>query len=326
MGFKFELFGNLKKKSAPKEHPASAKGSVASPDVMSGTASAPSSLPSSDAGQAAPTMSQPAASPSAGIPAGITDDINALVAKGASEADMIKELKAKGYNFKDIDNALGQVIKSQVSGENLSALTPQMSAEQPADDSPQNNSAPSDFSQQMSQQQAFTRNDSLEAMIESIVEERLVSFKTMIDKITESIEDIRGEIDNLDTSLKMVETHTGSTLSDMKKEIDVLREDFSDVSPKVSSIEKAFHDVVPNLVGAISEVNEKLHIKSKDIDTESLDLEPDVDKDKKDEKGEKDEESDKCTDDVTSPSEKHEDTPEEKKSSDKDDDEREDKF
>ena len=320
MGFKFELFGNLKKKSAPKEHPASAKGSAVSPDVMPGIASASSPIPPSDAGQAAPPMPQPTASPSADIPAGITDDINALVAKGASEADMIKELKAKGYNFKDIDNALGQVIKSQVSGENLSALTPQMSAEQPADNNPQDNSMPSDFSQQMSQQQAFTRNDSLEAMIESIVEERLTSFKTMIDNITESIEDIRGEIDNLDTSLKMVETHTGSSLSDMKKEIDVLREDFSDVSPKVSSIEKAFHDVVPNLVGAISEVNEKLHIKSKEIDTESLDLEPTAGKDKKDK------DSDEMADDVASPSEKHEDTPEEKESSDKDDDEKEDKF
>ncbi|MCK4927459.1 MAG: hypothetical protein KAS11_03260 [Candidatus Aenigmarchaeota archaeon] len=307
MGFKFELFSKLKKKDTPKEHPAPVAENTAAPGMMPNTPSGlPEPVPSPGMGQTDPQMSQ--------LPAGITGDINALVAKGTSEADMVKELKAKGYNFKDIDNALGQVIKSQVSGENLSALAPEMSAEQPAQETSDNSGLPPDFSQQLQHQEEVTRSNTLEAMIESVVEERLASFKTMIDKITGSIDDIREEIDNLDTSLKMVETRTDSTVSDIKKEMDILRDDFSEVSPKVSSIEKAFQDVVPNLVGAISEVNEKLHIKSKEINTESLDLEPDVKEDSK-----KDKVDDK--DDIAPSSEKHEDESKGKDSTDKDDDE-----
>lgn len=323
MGFKFELFSKLKKKDTPKEHPAPVAENTAAPGMMPNTPSGlPEPVPSPGMGQTDPQMSQ--------LPAGITGDINALVAKGTSEADMVKELKAKGYNFKDIDNALGQVIKSQVSGNNLSALAPEMSAEKPAQETSGDSGLPPDFSQQMQHQEEVTRSNTLEAMIESVVEERLASFKIMIDKITGSIDDIREEIDNLDTSLKMVETRTDSTVSDMKKEMDMLRDDFSEVSPKVSSIEKAFQDVVPNLVEAISEVNEKLHIKSKEIDTESLDLEPDVKEDSK-----KDNVDDK--DDMAPSSEKHEDESKgkdstdkdksiDKESADKDDDEKEDKL
>ena len=304
MGFKFKLFSKLKKKDTPKEHPAPVAENTATHSMMPNTPSGlPEPVPSPGMGQTDPQVSQ--------LPAGITGDINALVAKGTSEANMVKELKAKGYNFKDIDKALGQVIKSQVSGENLSALAPEMSAEQPAQETSGNSGLPMDFSQQMQHQEDVTRSNSLEAMIESVVEERLASFKTMIDKITGSIDNIREEIDNLDTSLKMVETRTDNTVSDMKKEMDILRDDFSDVSPKVSSIEKAFQDVVPNLVEAISEVNEKLHIKSKEIDTKSLDLEPVVKGGSK-----KDKVDDKY--DIAPSSEKHEDESKDKESVDKD--------
>ncbi|MCK4808903.1 MAG: hypothetical protein KAS90_04740 [Candidatus Aenigmarchaeota archaeon] len=312
MGFKFKLFGNLKKKDVPKEHPAQVAENAAAPGMVPGMASSsPEPVPSPGMGQADSHMSQP--------PAAITGDINALVAKGTSEADMVKELKAKGYNFKDIDNALGQVIKSQVSGENLSSLAPEMSAEQPVQDASGASSMPPDFSQQLQQQEAVTRSNSLEAMIESVVEERLASFKTMIDKIMGSIEDIRAEIDNLDTSLKMVETRTDSTVSDIRKEMDLLRDDFSDVSPKVSSIEKAFQDVVPNLVEAISEVNEKLHIKSKEIDTGSLNLEQDIEKEDKEEK-------DKVSDIAVTSPEKHADESKGKGSADKVDNKKEDNL
>lgn len=77
MGFKFKLFGNLKKKEAQTEHPAS--GNTAASGMMPDTAASfPTPVTSPDMGQINPQMSQPQALP----PAGITDDINALVAKG----------------------------------------------------------------------------------------------------------------------------------------------------------------------------------------------------------------------------------------------------
>ncbi|NOQ56015.1 MAG: hypothetical protein GQ477_04390 [Nanohaloarchaea archaeon] len=278
MGMKFELFGNLKKKQNhgvpdAQHNPMS---SDAGMPPMSDNLSAPlpQAMPQQDnftqPMPSNPPMSQFQSASSA--PANIMADVNNLTSQGMPEAEMVKELKAKGYNFKEIDNALGNAIRSQVSGDNLSAITPGMAAEQPQPNNVLPQDQPSDFSQQMMSQTDVTRNDNLEAMIESIVEERLTTFKTSIDNIDASITDIRSEIENLDISLKSVESKTDGTVSDIKKDMELLRDDFSTVSPKVSSIERAFKDVVPNLVEAISQVNDKLHIHSEKINTDSIDL------------------------------------------------------
>lgn len=277
MGMKFELFGNLKKKSSSGAPSTQQLKTSTDSGMHSMSDNMPAPLPpmpSTDSSMppmppAQPTSSfQPASQPNPNIMA----DVNDLASKGMPEAEMVQALKAKGYNFKEIDTALGQAIRSQVAGENLSSLAPGMAAEQPQDIVAASQDQSSGFSQQMMNQTDVTRNDNLEAMIESIVEERLTSFKTLIENINASIADIRGEIENLDTSLKSVETRTEGTVSDVKKDMDVLRDDFSEVSPKVSSIERAFKDVVPNLVDAISQVNDKLHIHSEKINTDSIDL------------------------------------------------------
>ncbi|MBW6462460.1 MAG: hypothetical protein K0B07_05445 [DPANN group archaeon] len=277
MGLKFELFGNLKKKSGVSTsggqgfHASSDSGLDSMQDNISSLppqmSYSDNSLPSIAPIQQMSSF-QPASSPSLNIMA----DISKFASKGMPESEMVQALKNKGYNFKEIDNALGQAIKSRVSGDNLSNIIPGMVAEQPQSLDATFQDVSSDFSQQMQNQTDVTRTDNLEAMIESIVEERLASFKILIDNINASIVDIRGEIDNLDTSLKSVETRTESRVSDIKKEMDILRDDFSEVSPKVSSIERAFKDVVPNLVDAISQVNDKLHIHSEKINTDSIEL------------------------------------------------------
>ena len=275
MGMKFELFGNLKKKPPSSGAPSTQNFNASTDTGMpSMSDNMPAPMPSTESSMpplppAQPTSSfQPASQPNPNIMAAVND----LASKGMPEAEMVQALKAKGYNFKEIDTALGQAIRSQVAGEDLSSLAPGMAAEQPQEMGAMPQDQPSGFSQQMMGQTEVTRNDNLEAMIESIVEERLASFKTLIENINGSIADIRSEIENLDTSLKSVETRTESTVSDVKKDMDVLRDDFSEVSPKVSSIERAFKDVVPNLVDAISQVNDKLHIHSETINTDSIDL------------------------------------------------------
>ncbi len=274
MGMKFELFGNLKKKSNPPASGAQELNTSTDLGLPPMSDDIPAPLPQMDNSipPLPPTQPTSAVPPAPQPNPNIVADVADLASKGIPEAEMVQQLKSKGYNFKEIDTALGQAIKSQVSGENLSSLEPGMAAEQPQDINVVPQDQPSGFSQQMMNQTDVTRNDNLEAMIESIVEERLASFKTVIENINASITDIRSEIENLDTSLKSVETRTESTVSDVKKEMDVLRDDFSAVSPKVSSIERAFKDVVPNLVDAISQVNDKLHIHSETINTDSIDL------------------------------------------------------
>ena len=286
MGFKFELFGNLKKKvpmptsKAPKTNISDDLSSI--PDMASQSTPMPpmpainnTPMPqpqtqmnlNSDIPQ--PQMvALPQASPQ------IMADVNNLVAKGVPEADMVKELKDKGYNFQEIDDALGQAIKTQVSGENLSAINPAMAAEQPTSNDVTDTS--SDFSEQMQYQSESSRDSNLEAMIESVVEDRLSLFKKQIDKINVSIDDIKSEIENLDVSLKSVENHTDNTITDIKKEMDVQRDDFSKVLPKITSIEVAFKDVVPNIIDAITNINEKLHMTAKEIDVESLDVDESI--------------------------------------------------
>ncbi|MEA3229683.1 MAG: hypothetical protein U9P44_02100 [archaeon] len=270
-GYKFELFGNLKKKKNKQVH--NTAGAEIAPSLSDSEISSPAPQPPLSSGIA------PNPNPSSNIAA----DVNALVSKGMSEADMVKELKSRGYSFKEIDNVLGQAIKSQVSGENMPSMAAPVAAEQPElNIAPE--TSPPDFSKQMDYQKEHTKMESLEAMIESIVEERLVSFKQLIDATTESQNSLKGEIENLDTSLKMLETRTDNAVSDIKKEIDLLRDDFSTIEPKISSIESAFKDVIPNLVEAVSQVNEKLHIHSKALDKTSFDFEDNLDVSKEDNK------------------------------------------
>ncbi len=271
MGFKFELFGNLKKHAAPGSKDSdNDKGSY-------GSLGQPSMDTSGNMGNIGPMDMNPTPS---GMVQGsdATEDANRLFSQGMSEGEVVQQLKSQGYDFSQIDNALGNTIRNQVIsgtqqqpqssyGDSYGQQQVQrLQAQIQQGDQSQNNEGSyfnqqQQLEQQMDNSRFLSQRDAVEALIESIVEERLSSFKSMIDKTTGSIEELRSEIENLDKSLKVVESHTQDTSSDLRKEMDTLRDDISLVAPKVSSLEHAFKDVVPNIVDAISEINEELHMK-----------------------------------------------------------------
>lgn len=229
--FKFELFGRLKKHEDMPDTTQGTPGIVQSGAFQGGVAF---------------RMPQSTAAGQQNVPTAL---VSQMVSQGLGEADIIKELKLKGYSFSQIDQALNSVLKSSVNNRPVPPA-PQYQAQS-------YQKQPAQTAQVIDESQAYPHfNENIDAHIETIVEERLDSFKSEISNIEKDMEKIHDQIENLDVSMKQLEQRVQDTVDGISRKFDALEAKFEEVEPKISSIEKAFKDVIPNLIDNVREITE----------------------------------------------------------------------
>ena len=178
------------------------------------------------------------------------DAVRELTSQGLSEADIIKKLKLKNYSFSQIDQALNTVLKSGIDNRGVTHLG--VINNIPAQ-RPQQIMAPQPPQMQQPPQRMDNR---IEAHIETIIEERLESLKSIISSIENDLEKVHEQIENLDTSMKQLESRSEETSDNLSQKFEALDEKFDDMNPKIASIEKAFKDVIPNIIDNVRELTE----------------------------------------------------------------------
>ncbi|MBW6452058.1 MAG: hypothetical protein K0B02_05015 [DPANN group archaeon] len=235
--YKFELFGKLKKQTTDQQASVTQSAMTHNLQIPSNTQQIPTEL------------------------------ITQLSSQGLSEAEIIKQLKQKGYSFGQIDQALNATLKSSIDNRPVTHLG--------VFNNTQFNTQPQAIQQHQQpnmQQQIPQRTDSmLEAHIETIVEERLEMLKNTIESIENALERTHEEIDNLDISMKQLEKRNQETIEIISNKFDSLDTKFDNINPKIVSIEKAFKDVIPNIIDNMRELTEIVK-KEKHVDIDMSEI------------------------------------------------------
>ena len=252
MGYKFELFGRLKNKPT---NFSEGNGNSSDPLSMSMLAQPPQTLtPSSQSPQGNPSAnpSQPPSSPQGSLnPSG--QDPKKLIleysSRGMPESEIIKNLKMNGFTFEQIDSALSEALKSKVDNRPITSDGVLRSTP--------NETHLETFHQPKLPNQVTEHNapssDELEAMVERVVEDRVTSLKSLISNLDNSMDDIKSEINDLDKSIRLLETKTDEKIASINTDFQRFRVETEDIEPRIKSIEKAFKDTVPSLVEDVRE-------------------------------------------------------------------------
>lgn len=192
-----------------------------------------------------------------------------LSRQGLSEADIISAMQAEGYGFEEIDAALNEALKTEVSG-------PQQEGEQDYGlrkgfdfTNMQASSAretlaplPQEGLQamQLTPEEIINRKfEELEEMLESLIEEKVGKTMDAISLQKDKLQNLELKLKDIDESLENFQKSVDSVkkqMDDTKNEIDVKLSEFE---PRLNSLEKAFKDVIPNIVDSMRELKEIVH-------------------------------------------------------------------
>lgn len=239
MGFKFELFGRLKKSKPSQDD-------VESDSQNSDFASPLSTAPQLPANNSSPAPQQ--FTPAAPIQQDQNSDLKALVldysSKGMPEAEIIKTLKSKGYSFDQIDSALSGALKSKV--DNRPITSDGMLRQPKTDFKLETFHKPNEINPEPVSD--MPGPDEIEAMVERVVEDRITSLKGLVKSIEDSNTDIKSEISDLDKSIRLLENRIDDRISSVNTNLQQFQTNLDDLEPKINSVEKAFKDIVPQLV------------------------------------------------------------------------------
>ena len=258
MGYKFELFGRLKNKHdalvPAGNNPQDLLGipQLSQPEPLSSpiqpTATQPVPL-SSPVPSASPPISSPVPSKSPQPTDPKNDEAKKLIldysSKGLSEADIIKNLKTRGFTFDQIDIALSEALKSKVDDRGITS-DGRLKDTTPESGDLETYHMPLPLSP--STKIDTPSSDDIEAMVERVVEDRVTSLKSLISGIDFSISEIKSEISDLDKSIRLLENKTDDKIGLVNTEIQKSNSRFEETEPKINSLEKAFKDIVPPLI------------------------------------------------------------------------------
>jgi len=188
------------------------------------------------------------------------DEVKAMTSKGMSDKDIIKDLKHKGYSYKDIEKAMLETVKEGVEPEAMPVAQPfeQAELEQPQ---PQGFELPT-FEEEIPQEMEGDQSDVIiEELIEGIVEEKWGKFEERISKIEDSIEHINAQLKQYGSELSVPRV---APSKELEFKVNDLSNAFEDLEARVGGLEKAFRQFLPSLTRNIESLSQMIHeIKEK---------------------------------------------------------------
>ncbi|MBI2583617.1 MAG: hypothetical protein HYW25_03035 [Candidatus Aenigmarchaeota archaeon] len=193
------------------------------------------------------------------------EEVKAMVSHGFSERDIIKQLKAQGYSFGEIEKAILEVVKSGVTPEPAPQPQPETPEEfreepEPAKGEPRRPSRmayrPPDVLEPLpplpepSQEEPPEKEDGedqqqyVEDIVESVLEEKFEKFISELKIMKDEFEQLRSEV----AMLKQERHETAEVPSDLAAKMD-------DLEARVGGLEKAFRQYLPELAKGIERLS-----------------------------------------------------------------------
>jgi len=216
-------------------------------------------------------------------------EIQSLRNAGLSDKDIIKRLRDKGYDYKEIERAMLQSLKTQVSQpepkeektqEPFSTKSFSSQEELPTFDDFFKPTTPiresrkdfgeTEFSpifseEQSMQEETVSPEVTIEEIVEGIMEEKWQPMHKELELITNEQENIRKEIAELKALISKIPGE--ETKSNIFVKVQEIEEKLNEIEPKVNGLEKAFKQFLPSLtenIRMLSNLVERLKERGKE--------------------------------------------------------------
>lgn len=187
------------------------------------------------------------------------EEVKRMASRGMSDKEIIKELKKKGFDYKDIEKSMLQAVKEGVGEE--PAPRPESEAFSPPDifgpgpEQSYGQELPT-FEEEMPQANEQSEIV-IEELIEGVVQEKWDKFEDRIIKIEDSIEHINAQLRQYD--LKMGQKTAEAPVSEDQEKITELLNRIDDLDARVGGLEKAFKQFLPALTRNIESLSQMIH-------------------------------------------------------------------
>lgn len=188
------------------------------------------------------------------------DRIKKMSDQGLPEAEIIQTLKDEGYSFKDIDDALSQAVKTEVT----TTSKPPAEEGYPEEEKEELLPFPGE-EEEKEEEEPPLKIEEVEEIIEALVEEKLADVSGLVTEVNEKIKGIDERINGLNTRLEEMNRQLKNNQNDLGVRTEKIETQIKEIEPKVLSLEKAFKDVVPNLVDSFREVRELFRSKKSKV-------------------------------------------------------------
>ena len=188
-----------------------------------------------------------------------TDRVRELSGKGFSEPEMIDVLRKEGFGPEEIDRALTQALKIDVTGgsEETTGLPSLQELQSPAETQgsmmPQMPERSLEYSQQNYPSQA---EYGTEELVESVVHERMGEVDEKIREFRVKQADLEREISNLHHQLSVLSKGRSQADQTIISKLDSFKDSMTDIDGRISSLDKAFRETLPALIESVRSLSD----------------------------------------------------------------------
>ncbi|HLD83991.1 MAG TPA: hypothetical protein VI979_04020 [archaeon] len=178
------------------------------------------------------------------------EEIDGMISQGLGDKDIIKKLKAEGYSYENIENAMLKAVKVGVddNGAAQDSFDPSM-----APPPPQEQPMMEEFSDiDVKNAEELSPEQIVEELIEGVVESKWKRFDEEIERVNMEINSLKES----SRSVKAPETQDGSQYEDR---LNALSAQVEDLSTRIGGLEKAFKQFLPSLTKNIESLSNIIH-------------------------------------------------------------------
>src|SRR3989344_7821135 len=178
------------------------------------------------------------------------EEIDGMISQGLGDKDIIKKLKAEGYSYENIENAMLKAVKVGVddNGAAQDSFDPSM-APPPQQEQPMME----EFSDiDVKNAEELSPEQIVEELIEGVVESKWKRFD-------EEIERVNMEINFIKESAKSAKPSESPDSSQYEERMNALSAQVEDISTRVGGLEKAFKQFLPSLTRNIDTFPAKIN-------------------------------------------------------------------
>jgi len=197
------------------------------------------------------------------------DEIKKMANSGMSDRDIIKDLKNRGFSYKEIEKAMLSAVKDNVTEPRFSQQEEFYAPPAPA---------PPQFGPDFQEQPSFGEPETmpendleldaeggqaiLEELVEGVIEEKWHKFEDRVANIENTFEKIHSEIRNFEVRIE--QQKQSSPLRELDARFSDLSQQLDDLDARVGGLEKAFKQFLPALTKNIESLSQLIHeIKEK---------------------------------------------------------------
>jgi len=190
------------------------------------------------------------------------DEIKKMAGRGMGDKDIIKELKHKGYGYKEIEKAMLQAVQEGVEQEPVAKQQELESFAPPDDIFSSLPAGPPNQGELPTIEDVLPEGDEqsdiiIEELIEGIVEEKWEKFEDRISKIEESLDRINIQLKQYD--MKLTQDYPQKPMLENESRINEIANRLEELDARVGGLEKAFKQFLPSLTKNIESLSQMIH-------------------------------------------------------------------